>query len=222
MIAFFWGMALLWLKVRKAQAQAAALKALVQYDLSEVEFGVGTASHAQEWLKKIAERPQDFMLLNRLQSAFAALANLRQATSLPGIVNNHAEADEAHVEESYSFITMLLYAIPVLGFIGTVLGLGEAIGGFGATLSQGTENMDGLISSLKDVAGGLAVAFDTTLLALIGALAMQIYASFVRARETDFLDDCHTFFQNEFFPRLRIHDSGEGSQPSAVTAPVKR
>jgi biopolymer transport protein ExbB/TolQ len=98
---------------------------------------------------------------------------------------------------------MLLYAIPVLGFIGTVLGLGSAIGGFGDTLSVGTENMDGLIGSLQGVAGGLSVAFDTTLLALVLTLILQVYSSFARSGETAFLEDCNYFMQNEFFQRLR-------------------
>jgi biopolymer transport protein ExbB/TolQ len=202
-LAFLWGFAMVWLKNRKLSAQTGALAFLLMRNFGCYSFTKENAMRWHKWLDEIAEKPQDYMLLNRLLVALATLGNLAQPSELPNIMNHHAETDELQVDGSYDFIKMLLYSIPVLGFIGTVLGLGSAIGGFGETLTMGTENMDGLIGSLQGVAGGLSVAFDTTLLALVLTLILQVYASFARSGETAFLEDCNYFMQNEFFQRLR-------------------
>jgi biopolymer transport protein ExbB/TolQ len=200
---FLWGWILVWIKGQKAATQASALTLLLDRNFGCYRFTPQNAHAWHRWLDRQAEKPQDYLLLNRLRVAFSTLGNMGQPATLPDVLNHHAETDELQVDGSYSSINMLLFALPILGFIGTVLGLGSAIGGFGQTLSVGTENLDGLIGSLQGVAGGLSVAFDTTLLALICTLILQIYASYMRSRETAFLEDCNTFMQNEFSPNLR-------------------
>lgn len=200
---FCWGWALVWMKAQKADTQASALTMLLNRNFGCYRFTPQNAHDWQAWLDRQAEKPQDYILLNRLKVAFSTLGNMGQPASLPDVLNHHAESDELQVDGSYSSVNTVLFALPILGFIGTVLGLGAAIGGFGQTLSSGTANLDGLIGSLQGVAGGLSVAFDTTLLALVGTLALQIYASHLRAHETAFLEDCNFFMQNEFYPNLR-------------------
>ena len=52
------------------------------------------------------------------------------------------------------------------GFIGTVIGMSQAVGSFDAVLSN-ADNVDGLKDGLVQVTGGLGTAFDTTFLALV-------------------------------------------------------
>ncbi|NBB81140.1 MAG: hypothetical protein GVY36_17155 [Verrucomicrobia bacterium] len=203
MLAFFWGICLVWLKARKANAQASALRFLLREKVNEWQFSVSDAAKLRDKLTKLVPAPVDFILPNRLYLTLTSLSTLRQPMAISGLVAEQANSDEAQVDDSYSFLTMLLYIIPVLGFIGTVLGLGAAIGNFGTTLSQvGGADLDAMLPSLQGVTGGLALAFDTTLLALVAALLLQIYASFVRSTETSFLEDCNLFFQQEVFPKL--------------------
>jgi hypothetical protein len=212
-LAFLWGFFMVWLKNRKLSAQTGALAFLLMRNFGCYAFTKENAMQWHKWLGDIADKPQDYLLLNRLSVALSTLGNLAQPGELPNIMNHHAETDELQVDGSFDFIKMLLYAIPVLGFIGTVLGLGSAIGGFGDTLAVGTENMDGLIASLQGVAGGLSVAFDTTLLALVLTLILQVYSSFARSGETAFLEDCNYFMQNEFFQRLREKSEADEKFP---------
>jgi biopolymer transport protein ExbB/TolQ len=183
------------------------LKFFLDQRVNTWRFSVNSAKDMQEKLLKIVPSPVDFILPHRLYLALTSLATLKQPQAISGLLADQSNADEAQVDDSYNFITMLLYVIPVLGFIGTVLGLGAAIGNFGSTLTQvGGANLDAMIPSLQGVTGGLALAFDTTLLALIAALILQIYASFVRSMETSFLEDCNLFFQQEVLPKLSEQD----------------
>ena len=58
------------------------------------------------------------------------------------------------------------FSIPLTGFIGTVIGMSQAVGSFDVVLSN-ADNVDGLEDGLVQVTGGLGTAFDTTFLACI-------------------------------------------------------
>ena len=206
-LGFCWGIILVWVKARKANAQTKALQFLLSHHIAGWEFSVTAAQRAKAKLLKLVPSPTDFILTHRLYMALTSLATLQQPQAVSGLLTDQADADEAQVEDSYAFIGTLLYIIPVLGFIGTVLGLGDAIGNFGATLAGiGGSDLSNMIPSLKGVTGGLALAFDTTLVALVAALLLQIYASFVRAHESAFLEDCSLFLQQEVIPKLSMGD----------------
>ena len=73
---------------------------------------------------------------------------------------------ELSMSSSFSFPKLLLWAIPLTGFIGTVIGMSQAVGSFDAVLSN-ADNVDGLKDGLVQVTGGLGTAFDTTFLLVI-------------------------------------------------------
>lgn len=76
------------------------------------------------------------------------------------------ELYELSSQSSYSLPKVLMWAIPLLGFIGTVIGMSQAVGSFDAVLSN-ADNVDGLKNGLTKVTSGLGTAFDTTYLALV-------------------------------------------------------
>jgi len=76
------------------------------------------------------------------------------------------ELYELSSQSSYSLPKVLMWAIPLLGFIGTVIGMSQAVGSFDAVLSN-ADNVDGLKNGLTRVTSGLGTAFDTTYLALV-------------------------------------------------------
>jgi hypothetical protein len=75
-----------------------------------------------------------------------------------------------------------MWAIPILGFIGTVQGLGVAVAGFGVL--GGSADVSAIKNAIGQVTVGLGVAFDTTLLALIlTTMLMFPLISFQRKEE---------------------------------------
>ena len=88
---------------------------------------------------------------------------------------------ETDSENSFIVISCFIWSIPVLGFIGTVLGLARAVSNFGV-LSNASGQLD-FNAVLPKITGGLATAFETTLIALVFALILQILSSFQNQRE---------------------------------------
>ena len=154
-------------------------------------------------LRDACEDPRHFFLFNRIELALSNLKNMGQIGDVDGVLQSQAANDEDIMESSYSLVRGLIWAIPVLGFIGTVQGLGMAMGSFGGVLTS-----KGEISQLKDallgVTKGLATAFETTFVALVAALANQLFLVMVRKREEELLDDCKNYCQRNIVGRLRM------------------
>ncbi|ETR70313.1 MAG: hypothetical protein OMM_08908 [Candidatus Magnetoglobus multicellularis str. Araruama] len=96
------------------------------------------------------------------------------------IDENNNNYDE--LETSYSLIRVLLWTMPIIGFIGTVLGVGQAVGGFGSFLSSANDISE-IKNGLTGVTSGLGIAFDSTLIALLLSVLLMIVTSSVEQFE---------------------------------------
>jgi biopolymer transport protein ExbB/TolQ len=112
-------------------------------------------------------------------------AGLRRARALQGYLlagtrtaaSTAAEDDtaqaEAALDGAYAVPRVAVWAIPLFGFIGTVVGISEAVAGFAGFLQQ-AEEIEQIKQGIGGVTTGLAVAFDTTLLALALSVAVML------------------------------------------------
>ncbi len=105
-------------------------------------------------------------------------------------------------ESSYTFPKILIWAIPLLGFIGTVFGISTAVNGFSAFLENSTE-IDQIKEGIGIVTTGLAVAFDTTLLALLLSVAVMIPLVLVEKMESRLLLQIDVFINDQLLPKLQ-------------------
>lgn len=97
-----------------------------------------------------------------------------------------SRALEAFHAASRHLIRALLAFIPLLGFLGTVIGLTAAVGGLPGELhAPGNGDLDIGASLL-----GLAVKFETTLLGLAGALVASLVLAVLEKREGEIAAEC--------------------------------
>ncbi len=204
LLLFFWALALLYLKWRKFALQQRAEKLPIMPQQPDFELTPATARAVRERMSAIVDDPNHFILLNRIDLALANLHNIGHTADVAAILKIQAENDEAQIASSYSMIQGFLWAIPVLGFIGTVQGLSQAIGAFASTLAAGAD-MAALRGSLQNVTGGLATAFETTLVALVCALILQLLVSWLQSRESEFLDACNDICHKNVAGKLRLN-----------------
>ena len=101
---------------------------------------------------------------------------------MAGLLASQSEIDATAVDSSYTFLKVCIWAIPIIGFIGTVQGISEAVAGFSGSL-EAARDIDVLKNSLNDITTGLAVAFDTTLVALIMSLIVMFPMSSLQKAE---------------------------------------
>ncbi len=96
--------------------------------------------------------------------------------------------DIEEVERGHLVLNALCQLIPVLGFLGTVIGLSLAMAKF-PELSGSADSIDKLRYILKDFAASLSVAFDTTLLALGYTVVVSLISSLLKRKEEAFVTE---------------------------------
>lgn len=162
-----------------------------------------TALDVIKTLSESVDDPKRFVLFNRIERALLNLKNVGNVSDVSEMLRAQAENDESHMDSSYGILSGIIWVIPILGFIGTVVGLSGAIGGFGAVL-----NTDATVSSLRDslapVTSNLGIAFDTTFVALVLAMVIQMLMTFLRKQEEMFLDACRDYAHVNIISRLRM------------------
>ncbi len=204
-VFFFWGVAILILKGKKVQFQERALQLSAVPSQPEFVLTETTAATVIARIHALVDNPRHFMLLNRIDRALSNFKNIGQVNDVSSILRAQAENDEDQVASSYVVVNGLVWGIPVLGFIGTVLGLSLAIGRFTLTL-QSAGDLELIRNSLQGVTGGLATAFETTLIALSFTLILQLGITFRQKREMAFLDECNDYCHSNIVSKLRLVD----------------
>lgn len=200
---FMWSVTIILFKWAKLSLQHKALGIKIVPDDLDFVLSVTTVDQVLTRVMKSVDDSRNFVLFNRIFTVLSNLRNLGRVSDVDEMLRSHADLDESSVETSYSLLRGFIWAIPVLGFIGTVMGLSVAIGGFGDVLSK-TSDPTALAESLKGVTGGLSTAFETTLLALLFALVLQLLVTFLHKSEEEFLDACSEYCQRNIVGKLRI------------------
>lgn len=108
-------------------------------------------------------------------------------------------------ESSYSFPRILVWAIPLLGFIGTVIGISQAVSEFSGFL-EGAEDVEKIKEGIGGVTSGLGVAFDTTLLALFLSVVVMIPLVLIERYESRLLLAMDVFINDKLLSRLGSKD----------------
>ena len=105
----------------------------------------------------VAASVQKSWLVNRVAGVLDFLAGRGSAAELDDHLRDLADGDAIALENSYALIRFITWAIPILGFLGTVLGITGAINGVTPEILE---------KSTQHVTDGLALAFNATALAL--------------------------------------------------------
>jgi biopolymer transport protein ExbB/TolQ len=199
----FWSLAILVIKSRKLALQRRALTFEVLPRDHDFVLSSTTVNDVFDQIHATVDDPRYFVVFNRITIALSNLRNLGRVSDVDEILRSQAEREESSMETSYSLLKGFIWVIPVLGFIGTVLGLSQAIGGFGEVL-QSSQQIGEISGALKIVTGGLSTAFETTLEALVAAVVIQMGFTFLKKAEEEFLDACSDYCLRNVVGRLRM------------------
>jgi hypothetical protein len=102
------------------------------------------------------------------------------------LLNRLARQDRVALQQRYALLSFIRTVLPLLGLIGTVLGFNQQMPHF-VELGQAAQDLEALRHQLQQFAGGLSMAFDTTLLALAYMLILWPWIFFLVRREEELL-----------------------------------
>lgn len=147
----------------------------------------------------------------RLLRLLGVWNNTGSSFQLERAADSDVELYELSMTSSFSLPKVLLWAIPLMGFIGTVIGMSQAVGSFDSVLSN-ADNVDGLKNGLVKVTGGLGTAFDTTYLALILSVVLAFPLNVLERIEDRLLNQIDGVVREAVMALSPIGDGEIGSE----------
>jgi biopolymer transport protein ExbB/TolQ/predicted nucleic acid-binding Zn-ribbon protein len=141
------------------------------------------------------------ILYNRIDRMLGLWLSTKDVSRIATWANSESERDANASDSSYAIARVLIWAIPILGFIGTVVGLGSAVSGFSEFLA-GAAGLDAIKDAIGDVTKGLGMAFDTTLLALVLSVILMFPLSVVQRREENLFVEIDNYLDDMLMSRF--------------------
>jgi hypothetical protein len=144
-------------------------------------------------------RGSPFILVNMIRVALNKYIATRSGNAVSDAVRAQAEVDLGRLVATMSTVHYLVWAIPALGFIGTVRGLSGGLGMAGNASSMSADQF------IREAGGFLTVAFDCTLVALVLSVILMFLLHSVQRDEEALVIDCQQYCLDNL--ALRLYES---------------
>jgi biopolymer transport protein ExbB/TolQ len=138
------------------------------------------------------------------ESMLAALHRFHATASIQDSANavkERAELTADRLDSSLSLVRYIAWAIPAIGFIGTVRGIGLAL-----AFAE-----DAIKGDIGPVTAALGLAFNSTLVALLISMALMYFMHIVQSRQEAFVIETQTYCRNKLIDVMKVPVREENS-----------
>jgi len=208
---FFIGLAALTIQAFKVMSQFSTLD---EVRMPLRTDGGQSMSEVNGMLTSLNEFPvhvRESILVRRISGALEYIRRKGSAAGLEEELKHQSELEAVRQHEGYGLVRMIIWATPMLGFLGTVVGITLALGTLSpqALVETPEQAMEGLLA-------GLSVAFDTTALALCLSITLMFCQFVVSRLESALSETVDARVSREL--QGRFPDIGRSTDDPNVTA----
>ena len=201
-ILLFWALAVIGYKARFTLRE----RGLLEHSLLEVSEGTSILPEdTREYSRSLETLEQRDSLLPR--TLLAALQRFATTASIPAVSNTIKEQCEGEADRLDSELSMIRYiawAIPSIGFIGTVRGISDALG-------QAHRAVEGDITG---VTVSLGVAFNSTFVALVLSIVIMFCLHQLQLTQERLVQDTQRYCDQRLLRHLAVPDQHPQRQPT--------
>jgi biopolymer transport protein ExbB/TolQ len=192
-ILMFWAFAILAFKGRVTYRQQRQLG----WDFiglpENAQIKVENASSISERIRQeVPIKMQQYILPTILLCAIERYSTTRNIQDASMVVHDMCAYEAERSESELSIIRYIAWAIPSIGFIGTVRGIGDALGKAHQAVS----------GDITGVTQSLGVAFNSTLIALLISIVLMFIIHQVQLMQERLVLDVERYCDNMFLRRL--------------------
>ncbi|HEX5471447.1 MAG TPA: MotA/TolQ/ExbB proton channel family protein, partial [Lacipirellulaceae bacterium] len=206
MTVFFIGLAALVLRFFDTAGQFPSLRVTL---LPPVPAGGQRLEECEGLLARLAERAemQHTYIVRRLRDAIEFVRRKNSAAELDQHLRHLEELESTRINAAYSIVRIIIWAIPILGLLGTVIGI---------TIAVANLNPETLEQSMTKVTHGLGVAFDHTATALSLTMILMFVKAGIERLEDSLLGRVDERVNEELVGRFQRTDVGAKSNDSGI------
>lgn len=189
-LAFFWS----WFEVQEKLAvikrERRAFKMNFIPTSEKVVFMPSDINNLKFKLQEF-ERKDKYILSDLLKKACTKFTTSKSLSELIDIVSIQVEISQEKSEGEQSIIRYLTWVIPSIGFVGTVIGISQAL------IIANSGDMD-------KIASLLGIAFDTTLVALVLSIVIMWFVHQLQEETDRFHSDLKEFVIDNLINKIEI------------------
>ncbi len=206
---FFIAAAALVLKGFEVAAQFAVHKLKLMSPREPNAQSVAVAGELLTELEHAGPVAHQSYLYRRLRDVLLHVHRKQEADGLDEQMRYLAESDASRAQASYGLVRIVVWAIPMLGFLGTVVGITMAIALIGDEQVAQKSSTDAMVAAL-------ATAFDTTGLALALTIPLMFAKFSVERFESRLMDEVDERVNADLLGRFEVLGSAADPQAASI------
>ncbi len=192
-ILMFWALAIMGYKGSIILKE----RRLLETDLVAIAEGMRILPEdTREFARQVEQLPdaeQDMMLPRALTNALQRFSSTRNIQDVASSTHTLFESEAEQLESELSMIRYISWAIPSIGFIGTVRGIGEA-------LAQADKAVQGDIAGVTQ---SLGVAFNSTFIALLISIFLMFLVHQLQLLQERLVFDSENYTNNKLIRHMK-------------------
>jgi len=191
-ILMCWALAIMGFKGIKTARQ----RALLQMDLIPLSEGMRILPEdtrdISRQIQALPSHQREALLPRALLTALQRFSTTRNIQDVAGATHAYCASEAERLESELSMIRYIAWAIPSVGFIGTVRGIGDALG-------QAHKAIEG---DIFGVTKSLGVAFNSTLIALIISIVLMFLLYQLQQAQEGYVLDAEVYCEEKLTRHL--------------------
>ena len=194
-ILMFWAFAIMITKALSARAQ----HRLTKQELVKIVEGTSVLPEdARVYMRSIQSLPakaQDSLLPRAAMTALQRFESTQEIQHASEAVRTVCEGEADRLDSELAMIRYISWAIPSIGFIGTVRGIGGALGLAHEVFQQG---------AITGVTENLGIAFNSTLVALVISIVIMFFVHQLQRYQEEMVIDIEAWCDDNLLRHLQV------------------
>jgi len=195
-ILMIWAFSIMGFKATKSLSE----RALLQRELIPVPDGVRIlpedSREYERTIQALPDRMRGMLLPRVLLSSLERFGSTRNVQDVSSVANTLCESEGERLESELSMIRYIAWAIPSVGFIGTVRGIGDALG-------QAHRAVDGDIAGVTQ---SLGTAFNSTFIALLISIVVMFLVHQLQLLQERLVFDTQTYIDHNLIRHMQARN----------------
>jgi biopolymer transport protein ExbB/TolQ len=192
-ILMIWALAILAYRAREQTHE----RKLLEDDLLHLPDGIKILPEdTREYSRQLENLPpaeRQRLVPRALMAALARFGATRNIQDVSTAAHGVCQSEADRLDSELSMLRYIAWAIPAIGFIGTVRGIGDA-------LSQAHKAVSGDISGVTE---GLGVAFNSTLVALLLSILLMFLLQALQRKQERLVMDTETYLDQRVIRNMQ-------------------
>jgi biopolymer transport protein ExbB/TolQ len=192
-VLMLWAFSILGYKGREAYRQQKLLEQDLLQLPGSLPIGPEDTRDIAQRIAALPEHLHDWFLPRALLTAIERFGATRNVQDVSNTARAICESEGERMETELSIIRYIAWAIPSVGFIGTVRGIGDALG-------QAHRAVEGDITG---VTSSLGVAFNSTFIALVISIVLMFFVHQIQLMQERLVLDSERYVDSWLIRRLK-------------------